>query len=168
MLFQLLFSCDSFADHYDSRQIRPPIYSLKQTKLRKRRVTRYAILYFTMFILFMALTIAPALLGNQLTAKMSPITLGDMILSQPTNWNNNDTSGFQTGTGNATNDQATATDSSSGASATDSSSSGSGSGSGGDDAAAAAAAAAAAGARRVRRAMFSYNDGADFIHVDLP
>jgi 1,3-beta-glucan synthase len=125
---------------------------LKQTKLRKRRVTRYAILYFSIFVLFMALVIAPAILGNQLTGKMKPLEFNGMILQQPINWNNNDTSGLQTGTGNATNDMATETGSSSGAASTDSSSSGGDS----SDAAAAEAAAAAAGARLVRRIMFSY------------
>jgi 1,3-beta-glucan synthase len=123
---------------------------LKQTKLRKRRVTRYAILYFSLFVFFMALVIAPAVLGNQLTGNMKPLSVAGMRLQQPVNWNNNDTSGLQTGTGNATNDMATETGSSSGAASTDSSSSSS------DDAAAAEAAAAAGGARLVRRIMFSY------------
>jgi hypothetical protein len=98
----------------------------------------------------MALVIAPALLGNQLTGKMKPIAFGKLILTQPVNWNNNDTTGLQTGTGNATNDMATNTGSASGAASTDTSGSSSG------DDAAAAAAAAAAGARLVRRVMFSY------------
>lgn len=42
-----------------SRQIRPPIYSLKQSKLRKRRVVRFAILYFSMLVLFLVLLIVP-------------------------------------------------------------------------------------------------------------
>jgi 1,3-beta-glucan synthase len=126
---------------------------LKQTKLRKRRVTRYAILYFSLFVFFMALVIAPAVLGNQLTGNMKPLSVAGLRLQQPVNWNNNDTSGLQTGTGNATNDMATETGSSSGAASTDSSSSVA---SGSDDAAAAEAAAAAAGARLVRRIMFSY------------
>ena len=91
-----------------SRQIRPPIYSLKQTKLRKRRVIRYAILYFSMFVLFLVLIIGPVIakkfIGN--------ISLDVMELQQPSNWNNNDTSGSQTGTAVAGGAKATASSSS--------------------------------------------------------
>jgi hypothetical protein len=101
-------------------------------------------------VFFMALVIAPALLGNQLTKGVGQIEVAGLLLKQPVNWNNNDTTGLQTGTGNATNDMATNTGSASGAASTDTSGSSSG------DDAAAAAAAAAAGARLVRRVMFSY------------
>lgn len=43
----------------NSRQIRPPIYSLKQSKLRKRRVIRFAILYFSLLVLFLVLLVVP-------------------------------------------------------------------------------------------------------------
>ncbi|KAK7744346.1 1,3-beta-D-glucan synthase [Diatrype stigma] len=85
-----------------SRQIRPPIYSLKQSKLRRRRVIRYAILYFTLLILFVALMVGPAVGG-----KMVPLdSLESMATSmnlpglfQPNNQNNNDTQGrTETGT----------------------------------------------------------------------
>ncbi|KAL1587323.1 1,3-beta-glucan synthase component FKS1 [Cladosporium halotolerans] len=85
-----------------SRQIRPPIYSLKQTKLRKRRVVRYAILYFTLFVLFMVLLIAPAVIGNLgLLQSTFESMQGDslMYLMQPNNWNNNDTTSQKTGSG---------------------------------------------------------------------
>ncbi|RYP59602.1 hypothetical protein DL771_010835 [Monosporascus sp. 5C6A] len=49
-----------------SRQIRPPIYSLKQSKLRRRRVIRYAILYFTLLVVFLALIIGPSVAGTML------------------------------------------------------------------------------------------------------
>ncbi|CRG87622.1 1,3-beta-glucan synthase [Talaromyces islandicus] len=42
-----------------SRQIRPPIYSLKQSKLRKRRVIRYAIMYFVLLVIFVLLVAGP-------------------------------------------------------------------------------------------------------------
>lgn len=48
-----------------SRQIRPPIYTMKQSKLRKRRVWRFAIMYFTLFVVFLALAIAPVLGGSK-------------------------------------------------------------------------------------------------------
>lgn len=77
-----------------SRQIRPPIYSLKQTKLRKRRVVRYAILYFVILIIFAALIAGPIVAGKFLTSLPSI----PMQLLQPTGLNNNDTSSSQTGT----------------------------------------------------------------------
>jgi len=85
-----------------SRQIRPPIYSLKQTKLRKRRVVRFAILYFTLFVLFMVLLIAPAVIGNLgLLDSTFEGLYGNkfMYLMQPSNWNNNDTTSSKTGSG---------------------------------------------------------------------
>lgn len=47
-----------------SRQIRPPIYSAKQSKLRKKRVIRFAVVYFLMLILFAALIVGPVVVGN--------------------------------------------------------------------------------------------------------
>ena len=77
-----------------SRQIRPPIYSLKQTKLRKRRVVRYAILYFVLLFVFAALIAGPIVAGKFLKMSISI----PMDLLQPTGLNNNDTSGQVTGT----------------------------------------------------------------------
>ncbi|MCJ1224128.1 1,3-beta-D-glucan synthase [Toensbergia leucococca] len=77
-----------------SRQIRPPIYSLKQSKLRRRRVFRSAVLYFTMLILFVALIAGPLVAGKFLTTLPSI----PMQLLQPTGQNNNDTSNSNTGT----------------------------------------------------------------------
>ncbi|KAL8962817.1 MAG: hypothetical protein Q9193_000835 [Seirophora villosa] len=76
-----------------SRQIRPPIYSLKQSKLRKRRVIRFATLYFIMLIIFVAL-----LAGPLVVARLK-ISLPDipMALLQPSGLNNNDTSTTPTG-----------------------------------------------------------------------
>ena len=50
----------------NSKQIRPPIYSLKQSKLRKRRVVRFAILFFALLVLFIALLVGPIVAGNSL------------------------------------------------------------------------------------------------------
>lgn len=86
----------------NSRQIRPPIYSLKQTKLRKRRVVRYALLYFTLFVLFMVFLIAPAVIGNLglLDDTFKSLQGKDfMYLMQPNDWNNNDTTSSKTGSG---------------------------------------------------------------------
>ncbi|KAF8458279.1 1,3-beta-glucan synthase catalytic subunit FksP [Kalaharituber pfeilii] len=47
-----------------SRQIRPPIYSAKQSKLRKKRVIRFAVIYFLMLVLFVALIVGPVVVGN--------------------------------------------------------------------------------------------------------
>ncbi|KAL1601758.1 1,3-beta-D-glucan synthase [Paraconiothyrium brasiliense] len=76
-----------------SRQIRPPIYSLKQTKLRRRRVVRYAILYFILLVVFIALLVGPVVAGKFLKLN---ITI-PMDLLQPTGLNNNDTTSSVTG-----------------------------------------------------------------------
>jgi len=76
-----------------SRQIRPPIYSLKQTKLRKRRVIRYAILYFLLLVVFLALIVGPIVAGKFLNFKLSL----PMEIMQPTGYNNNDTTTSTTG-----------------------------------------------------------------------
>jgi len=107
-----------------SRQIRPPIYSLKQTKLRKRRVIRYSILYFTLFVVFIALIVGPIVVGPNLKNTTKGLTnRTDMIgeLFQPAGLNKNDTASTLTGTavqgGGA---GPTGTDSSSAPAATDS------------------------------------------------
>ncbi|KAF3047491.1 1,3-beta-D-glucan synthase [Didymella heteroderae] len=76
-----------------SRQIRPPIYSLKQTKLRKRRVVRYAILYFVLLVVFLALIVGPIVAGKQIKLSVDL----PMELLQPTGYSNNDTSAEVTG-----------------------------------------------------------------------
>nr|POE48802.1 1,3-beta-glucan synthase component fks1 [Quercus suber] len=87
-----------------SRQIRPPIYSLKQSKLRKRRVVRYAIMFFALFVVFLALIIGPVIV-----AKISIPTFDTLQLQQPANWKNNDTRGFSV-TGTALAGEPTASD----------------------------------------------------------
>lgn len=75
-----------------SRQIRPPIYSMKQTKLRRRRVIRYAILYFVLLVLILALIIGPAVAGTYIPKSVFNISmLKDNHLFQPTGLNNDDT-----------------------------------------------------------------------------
>jgi len=80
-----------------SKQIRPPIYSIKQSKLRARRVVRYAILYFFLLIVWLALIIAPAVVPGIPLAKsiLAPKTgyfpLKSINLIQPTRGIYNDT-----------------------------------------------------------------------------
>lgn len=78
-----------------SRQIRPPIFSLKQNKLRKRMVRKYATLYFGLLLLFLVLIIAPAVAGPQMNTKSIVKDLDGISfakgLIQPTNQSNNDT-----------------------------------------------------------------------------
>ncbi|KAK2738559.1 1,3-beta-D-glucan synthase [Myotisia sp. PD_48] len=78
-----------------SRQIRPPIYSLKQSKLRKRRVIRFAILYFVMLAIFVALIAGP-LVARRFLTSLPDIP---MDLLQPTGQDNNDTTSERTGSG---------------------------------------------------------------------
>ncbi|KXX82404.1 hypothetical protein MMYC01_201347 [Madurella mycetomatis] len=75
-----------------SRQIRPPIYSMKQTKLRRRRVIRYAVLYFVMLVVFLALIVGPIVAGRYVPASLFD-PLADTGLVQPTDLDNNDTRG---------------------------------------------------------------------------
>lgn len=42
---------------------------MKQSKLRKRRVWRFAVMYFTLFVVFLALAIAPVLGGSKVSIK---------------------------------------------------------------------------------------------------
>ncbi|KAI1847714.1 hypothetical protein JX265_009143 [Neoarthrinium moseri] len=82
-----------------SRQIRPPIYSLKQSKLRRRRVIRFAILYFAMVVLFVALIAGPIVAGKNIPKSLT--NLVPMNLLQPTGQDNDNTRNeTQTGTGN--------------------------------------------------------------------
>jgi 1,3-beta-glucan synthase len=83
-----------------SRQIRPPIYSMKQTKLRRRRVIRYAVLYFVLLVVFLALIVGPSVAGKYVPDSMFNM-LKDFKLVQPTGLDNNDTRGTSaTGTDN--------------------------------------------------------------------
>ncbi|KAK9388508.1 1,3-beta-glucan synthase component-domain-containing protein [Lipomyces mesembrius] len=75
-----------------SRQIRPPIFSLKQTRLRKRMVRKYATLYFVLLIVFLALIIAPCVAGKYIPdtwASSLPSTFSGLV--QPIGQNHNDT-----------------------------------------------------------------------------
>ncbi|TLD29114.1 hypothetical protein PspLS_03411 [Pyricularia sp. CBS 133598] len=86
-----------------SQQIRPPIYSMKQSKLRTRRVVRYAILYFVLLVLFLALLAGPAIISS-FVKDMPPkaITnvkfLTDSGLIQPAGYDKNNTNFEHTGT----------------------------------------------------------------------
>jgi 1,3-beta-glucan synthase len=76
---------------------------MKQSKLRKRRVWRYAVLYFALLILFLALLIGPIVAGSNV---LSASLIKDIPLElyQPVGLNNNDTRNrTQTGTGAVSN-----------------------------------------------------------------
>ena len=69
---------------------------MKQSKLRKRRVWRFAVLYFVMLVIFVALIAGPIVAGKQLDLSFDI----PMQLLQPTGLNNNDTrNDTMTGTG---------------------------------------------------------------------
>jgi 1,3-beta-glucan synthase len=70
---------------------------LKQSKLRRRRVIRYAILYFVLLVVFLALIVGPIVAGKHIPAS----TFKDvpMNLMQPAHQDNDDTRGrTETGT----------------------------------------------------------------------
>jgi 1,3-beta-glucan synthase len=72
---------------------------MKQSRLRKRRVWRFAILYFVLLIVALALIVGPIVAGKQVLTD-SLIKSIPMDLYQPNNLNNNDTQGRnETGTG---------------------------------------------------------------------
>ncbi|KAG7701329.1 hypothetical protein KL930_000217 [Ogataea haglerorum] len=82
-----------------SRQIRPPIYSLKQARLRKRMVRKYSTLYFGILIIFVVLIAAPAAVGSMKSVDIEK-QIGTLPkfaegLFQPRHQDNNDT-GFGT------------------------------------------------------------------------
>lgn len=70
---------------------------MKQTKLRKRRVIRFAITYFAMLILFIVLIIGPLIVGHNLNigSAFSSGALSGLV--QPTGYNRNDTNYSPTG-----------------------------------------------------------------------
>lgn len=72
---------------------------MKQTKLRRKRVIRYSILYFLLLIVFVALIVGPAVAGKYVPKDVYDM-LKDTDLVQPTGLDNDDTRGrTPTGTG---------------------------------------------------------------------
>lgn len=72
---------------------------MKQSKLRKRRVWRYAVLYFIMLIIFLALIIGPIVAGSMILSDSLESSI-PMHLFQPQGLDNNNTMNeTQTGTG---------------------------------------------------------------------
>jgi len=78
---------------------------MKQSKLRRRRVIRFAIMYYAMLVLFLALVVGPAVAGPKLVPKnaVSDIINGifpDLRLVQPNGQDKDNTnSTMLTGTG---------------------------------------------------------------------
>jgi len=70
---------------------------MKQSKLRRRRVFRFAVLYFFLFIVFMGLMIAPVFVGNMATDSLvdSVREIGGLMLYQPNGQKNDQTDGEQ-------------------------------------------------------------------------
>lgn len=75
-----------------SRLIRPPIYSLKQAKLRKRMVRKYCTLYFLILILFVIVIAAPAVAASHIPDDIGTSLSGVFQgIFQPRGTNKNDT-----------------------------------------------------------------------------
>lgn len=71
---------------------------MKQSKLRRKRVFRYSILYFIMLVVFVGLIVGPIVAGGKIPKSVTS-SLSSTNLVQPDNQNNNDTDGTkQTGT----------------------------------------------------------------------
>jgi len=73
---------------------------MKQSKLRRRRVFRYAVLYFVMLVVFVGMIVGPIVVGKSISIKPIADSVKDFNLFQPTGLNNDDTQGTtMTGTG---------------------------------------------------------------------
>lgn len=75
---------------------------MKQSKLRKRRVIRWTIIYFVIFDVFLALIVAPAIAGKYIPSSVTSMfeDIAGFRLLQPSGQDLNNTNGTQqTGTG---------------------------------------------------------------------
>jgi len=73
---------------------------MKQSKLRRRRVIRYAILYFVMLVVFVGLIVGPIVAGKFIPKSTINDLLPDLKLVQPDGLDHDDTQGDEpTGTG---------------------------------------------------------------------
>jgi 1,3-beta-glucan synthase len=81
---------------------------MKQSKLRRRRVVRYAILYFVLLVVFVGLIAGPVAYKKvvsdaSLQTWYKQLRFGDMVLMQPNFLNNKNThQSSETGTANPT------------------------------------------------------------------
>jgi len=84
-----------------SRQIRPPIYTAKQTKLRRRRVVRFSILFFILLVVFVALVAGP-LAAKKVISPMVDDLGGSVPMKimqpRPDKWNTTDTEWWEKNT----------------------------------------------------------------------
>jgi 1,3-beta-glucan synthase len=88
---------------------------MKQSKLHKRRVWRYAILYFVLLVVFLALLVGPIVAGSNIISA-SLVKQIPLNLYQPVGLNNNDTRNRnETGTGAVSNGASATASSTSGA-----------------------------------------------------
>lgn len=78
-----------------SRQIRPPIYSLKQAKLRRRVVRKYSYLYFLVLLFFVAMLSGPPIVNKLIKIVDRQLANQDLLqkfrILQPFNSQNDDT-----------------------------------------------------------------------------
>lgn len=78
---------------------------MKQTKLRRKRVFRYAVLYFVLLVVFVGLLVAPTVAGPMIGDGVFPSALDEMKLVQPNKQENNDTTTEPTGAPEGTDDE---------------------------------------------------------------
>jgi 1,3-beta-glucan synthase len=67
---------------------------MKQSKLRRRRVTRYLIVYIALLVLFLGLLVGPIVGGSKVSGSLNSLVPNTGIfagLLQPTNQTHNDT-----------------------------------------------------------------------------
>lgn len=66
---------------------------MKQSKLRRKRVFRYAVLYFVMLVVFVGLIVGPVVGGKMVGTTLSNMVPKSLALVQPNDLNNDDTRG---------------------------------------------------------------------------
>jgi 1,3-beta-glucan synthase len=64
---------------------------MKQSKLRRKRVFRYAILYFIMLVVFVGLIVGPIVGGGSVSNSVKGLLPTSLHLMQPNDLNNDDT-----------------------------------------------------------------------------
>ncbi|CAA20125.1 cell wall and secondary septum 1,6 branched 1,3-beta-glucan synthase catalytic subunit Bgs4 [Schizosaccharomyces pombe] len=98
LFFMLPVICIPYIDRWHSvllfwlrpsRQIRPPIFSTKQNRLRKRIVRRYSALYFSILVIFLILIIVPLAAGAEIR---QGLTASEAVAKGAVGWNQTNSS----------------------------------------------------------------------------
>lgn len=64
-----------------SRQIRPPIYTAKQSKLRRKRVIRFSVIYWALLLVFLILVVGPVIASKYYSPDLMSMANSEQNLS---------------------------------------------------------------------------------------